>query len=93
MKSTMCRNGLSHVKTSPAPVQLDSENYSSTFYSLSKELNFGRKNGEQKNYNMRNICNSMCIVYCLLYICGASSLPLKLRYNIMQMQFTSEIAL
>ena len=93
MKSTMCRNGLSHVKTSPAPVQLDSENYSSTFYSLSKELNFDRKNGEQKNYNMRNICSSMCIVYCLLYICGVSSLPLKLRYNIMQMQLTSEIAL
>ena len=47
----MGKNVFSCSKTGPAPVLLDSENYSSTFYlvTLSKETDFGRKYGEQKN--------------------------------------------
>ena len=42
---------LSYIKTGAAPVWLDSENYSSTFYlvTLSKKSDSGRKYWEQKN--------------------------------------------
>ena len=44
-------NVFSCSKTGPAPVWVDTENYSSTFYlvTLSEEIGCGRKNGEQKN--------------------------------------------
>ena len=47
----MRKNVFSCSTTGPAPVLLDSENYSSTFYlvTLKKEIDFGRKYGEQKN--------------------------------------------
>ena len=47
----MRKNVSSCSKTGPAPVLLDSENYSSTFYlvKLSKEIDLGRKYGKQKN--------------------------------------------
>ena len=51
LKSTMHKKLFSYSKSGPAPVWLDSENYSSTFYLviLSEEIDCGRKNGEQKN--------------------------------------------
>ena len=51
LKSAMCKNVFSYSKTSPAPVLLDRENYSNTFYfvTFSEEVDFGRKYGEQKN--------------------------------------------
>ena len=51
MKSAMCKNFFSYSKTGPAPVLLDRENYSSTFYlvTFSEEVDLGRKYGEQKN--------------------------------------------
>ena len=51
MNSAMRKNVFSWSKTDPAPVWLDSENYSSTLYlvNLSEEIDWGRKNGEQKN--------------------------------------------
>ena len=47
MRKSVC----SYSKTGSAPVWLDSENYSSTFYlvTLSEEIDFGWKYGEQKN--------------------------------------------
>ena len=51
LKLAMRKNVLLCSKTGPDPVWLDSENYSSTFYlvTLSEEIDFGRKYGEQKN--------------------------------------------
>ena len=51
LKSAMRKNVFSYSKTGPAPVWIDSENYSSTFnlVSLSQEIDFGRNMGEQKN--------------------------------------------
>ena len=50
LRSAMCKNVFSHSKTGPAPLRLDSENYSSIYLgNLSKEIDCGRKNGEQKN--------------------------------------------
>ena len=45
------KNFFSYSKTGPAPVLLDRENYSSTFYlvTFSEEVDLGRKYGEQKN--------------------------------------------
>ena len=47
----MRKNVFSYSKTGPAPVWIDSENYSSTFnlVSLSQEIDFGRNMREQKN--------------------------------------------
>ena len=51
LKSAMRENMFSHCKTVPAPVWLDSENYSSTFYLviLNEEIDCGRKYGKLKN--------------------------------------------
>ena len=51
LKSAMRRNVFSYSKTGPAPVWRDSKKYSSTFYlvTLSKEIDFDRKYGEQNN--------------------------------------------
>ena len=51
LKSAMCKTALSYSKTGTAPVWLDSKHYSSSFYLVtsSKEIDFGRKYGEQKN--------------------------------------------
>ena len=51
LKSAMRKNVFSYSKTGPAPVWIDSENYSNTFnlVSLSQEIDFGRNMGEQKN--------------------------------------------
>ena len=51
LKSAMHKKLFSYSKSGPAPVWLDSENYSSTFYLviLSEKIDCGRKNGEQKN--------------------------------------------
>ena len=50
LKSAMRKNMFSYSKTGPAPVWLDSENYSSTFclVTLGKEIGFGRKYEEQE---------------------------------------------
>ena len=50
-KSAMWKTALSYSKTGTAPVWLNSKNYSSSFYLVtsSKEIDFGRKYGEQKN--------------------------------------------
>ena len=88
LKSAMRKNVFSCNKTGAASVWLDSKNYSSTFYSvtLSKEIKFSRKYGEQrnaywspKNHNMRNRRNRVC-----------SSL-LKLRNEIIRIYFSLAI--
>ena len=51
LKSAMRKNVFLYSKTGPAPVWLDSKNYSSTFHlvTLSEESDCGRKYEEQKN--------------------------------------------
>ena len=51
LKSAMHKGVFSYSKTAPASVWLDNENYSSTFYliTLNKEIDCGRKYGEQNN--------------------------------------------
>ena len=51
LKLAMRKSVCSYSKTGSAPVWLDRENYSSTFYlvTLSEEIDFGWKYGEQKN--------------------------------------------
>ena len=51
LKLAMRKNVSLYSETGSAPVWLDGENYSSTFYlvTLSEEIDFGWKYGEQKN--------------------------------------------